>query len=295
MLQPPLTLSLRSLAVAGLALAGTGLAQAACLDDAQIAQWVQSYDAKSPAPNAGPQSPQDAQCTRNKLMAAFEQAGRQPVGYKAGLTSAAVQKRFNTDTPVWGRLYKGALLANRTAVPAAFGARPLYEADMLVRVSSTAINRASTPLQVLNNVDRIVPYIELPDLMVQDPKALDGAGVEAINVGARMGVMGEAIKIPPFRDERYALLNALQRMEIVIKDQTGTQVGSGRGGDLMGQPLNAVVWLVQALQKENQRLKVGDWVSLGSFSALMVPQAGQTITVDYKGLPGALPVQVTFE
>ena len=27
-----------------------------------------------------------------------------PVGYKAGLTNPAVQKRFNADAPVWGSL-----------------------------------------------------------------------------------------------------------------------------------------------------------------------------------------------
>ena len=295
MLNRPLPSPFFRMAVVACALAGVSAAQAACLDDAQIAQWAQAYKDKTPAPNAGPLTEEEGKCTRNKLMAAFEQGGRQAVGYKAGLTSAAVQKRFNTDKPVWGRLYKGALLANRTAVPAAFGARPLYEADMLVRVSSTAINRATTPLQVLNNIDRIVPYIELPDLMVEDPKALDGAGVEAINVGSRMGVMGEAIAIPQFRNERYAMIDALQSMQITLKDQTGAAVGNGRGGDLMGQPLNAVVWLVQALQQENQRLKVGDWVSLGSFSALLPPKAGQQITVEYKGLPGAQPVMVTFE
>ena len=80
---------------------------------------------------------------------------------------------------------------------------------MLVRVSSTAINRATTPLQVLNSIDRVVPYIELPDLMVEDPKTLNGASVEAINVGSRLGVMGDTISIPPLRDERYAFLNAL--------------------------------------------------------------------------------------
>ncbi len=295
MLNRPLTSPLFRLAAVACALAGATAAQAACLDDAQIAQWMQAYNDKTPAPNAGAQTAEEGKCTRNKLIAAFEQAGRQPVGYKAGLTSAAVQKRFNTDKPVWGRLYKGALLANRTAVPAAFGARPLYEADMLVRVSSSAINRATTPLQVLNNIDRIIPYIELPDLMVEDPKALDGAGVEAINVGSRMGVMGEAIAIPQFRNERYAMIDALQSMQITLKDQTGAVVGTGRGGDLMGQPLNAVVWLVQALQQEKQRLKVGDWVSLGSFSALLPPKAGQRITVEYKGLPGAQPVEVSFE
>ena len=281
--------------VAAAAWASAGAAHAACLDDAQVAEWVQAYNAKTPAANPPEMSAEDGKCTRDKMVAAFEQAGRKAVGYKAGLTSAAVQKRFNTDKPVWGRLYKGALLANRSTVPAAFGARPLFEADMLVRVSSSAINRATTPLQVLNAIDRIVPYIELPDLMVEDPKTLNGAAVEAINVGSRLGVMGEPIMIPQLRSDRYVLVNALQSMEIDIKDQTGARIGGGRGGDLMGQPLNAVIWLVQALDQENRRLQVGDWVSLGSFSALMPPKAGQEITIDYKGLPGAQPVQVQFE
>ena len=166
---------------------------------------------------------------------------------------------------------------------------------MLVRVSSSAINRATTPLQVLNNIDRIVPFIELPDLVVENPAQLDGAAVEAMNVGARMGVMGNALVVPQFRAERYALLNALQSMQVDVTDQTGTRLGGGRGGDLMGQPLNAVVWLAQALKAEGQRLKVGDWISLGSYSALMPPQPGQQIRVDYKGLEGAQPVELRFE
>ena len=54
------------------------------------------------------------------------------IGYKAGLTNPAVQKRFNTDKPVWGKLYEGMVLPSGATVDAAFGARPLYEADMLV-------------------------------------------------------------------------------------------------------------------------------------------------------------------
>ena len=267
-----------------------------CLSNVAVDRLLADYNARRPAANP-PETltMADAHCSRSKLQQRLAgQAGRL-VGYKAGLTNPAVQKRFNTDKPVWGRLYKGALLANRTTVPAAFGARPLFEADMVVRVSSSAINRATTPAQVLANVDRIVPYIELPDLMVEDPKALNGATVEAINVGSRLGVLGDSIRIPQYRDERYRLIDALQSMEIVIKDQTGTKLGGGRGGDLMAQPLNAVIWLVQALDKEGRSLKVGDWVSLGSFSALVPPKAGQHITIEYNGLPGAQPVEVTFE
>ena len=66
-------------------------------------------------------------------------------GYKAGLTNPAVQKRFHTDRPVWGSLGKSMLLTSPATVPAQFGARPVFEADLLVRVSSAAINQAKAP------------------------------------------------------------------------------------------------------------------------------------------------------
>ena len=78
-----------------------------------------------------------------------------PVGYKAGLTNPAVQKRFNYDKPVWGKLDQGMLLSDGATVDAAFAARPLFEADMLVRVRSAAINQAKTPMDVLLAIDQL--------------------------------------------------------------------------------------------------------------------------------------------
>ena len=283
---------LAALALAGLCITA---AQAACLDDAQLAAMVAAYNARQPAANPPPLSDADGRCSRAKFNAALQQAGRKSVGYKAGLTNPAVQKRFGTDHPVWGMLYDGMLLPNGARVPAQFGARPLFEADMLVRVSSPAINQAATPLQVLAAIDRIVPFIELPDLVVAEPGKLNGAGVEAINVGARLGVMGEPLPVPGYRAERYALLDALQRMDVSITDASGARIGGGKGSDLMEQPLNAVLWLAGALAREGRALQVGDWVSLGSFSALMPPRPGQAVTLQFHGLPGAQPVRVSFE
>ncbi|MGE8319048.1 MAG: 2-keto-4-pentenoate hydratase [Comamonas sp.] len=285
----------KKLAALALAALGTAAAQAACLDDAQVAAMVAAYGAKQPAANPLALSDEDGRCTRAKFNAALQQAGRKPVGYKAGLTNPAVQKRFGTDHPVWGVLYDGMLLQSGAKVPAAFGARPLFEADMLVRVSSTAINQAATPAEVLEAIDRIVPFIELPDLVVAEPGKLNGAGVEAINVGARLGVMGEPIPVPRYRAERHALLDALQRMEVTLTDAGGARLGGGKGSDLMEQPLNAVLWLTGALAREGRALQVGDWVSLGSFSALLPPKAGLAVTLQFHGLPGAQPVQVSFE
>ncbi|HTH11442.1 MAG TPA: fumarylacetoacetate hydrolase, partial [Acidovorax sp.] len=217
------------------------------------------------------------------------------IGYKAGLTNPAVQKRFNTDKPVWGKLYAGMVLENGAAVDAAFGARPLYEADMLVRVKSAAINHAKTPMEVLEAVDQIIPFVELPDLLVQAPPKLNGAGVSAINVGARLGVAGAPIAVPAYRGERFAMLKALADMNVSLTDSTGARLGGGKGSDILEHPLNAVVWLAGTLAQEGLAMQPGDLISLGSFSPLLPPKSGLSVTATYDGLPGATPVRVTFK
>lgn len=273
-----------------------GAAHAACLDDAAVQQWVASYEARQPAANPAPDlSDADSACTRAKFHQALEARGKQVIGYKAGLTNPAVQQRFRTDKPVWGKLYAGMLLDSDSTVPANFGARPLYEADMLVRVKDARINSATTPWEVMRSIDAIAPFIELPDLMVQAPPQLNGPGVGAINVGARLGVMGQILAVPAYRGERATLLEQLQTMTVVVSDGSGAALARGKGADILGHPLQAVVWLAQALHQEGLQLRAGDWVSLGSFSPLMPPKPGQRVQVRYDGVPGLQAVAVRFE
>ena len=270
-------------------------AQAQCLSDGDVGVMASHYSAKTAAPNFPALSDADGACTRAKYNLLLASSLGKVVGYKAGLTSSALQQRFHTDKPVWGKLYEGMIQPSGSAVPPAFGARPLFEADMLVRVKDAAINHARTPYEVLQSIDQVIPFIELPDLVVQAPAQLNGAGVAAINVGARLGVAGQPIAVPATRGERYALLDALERMQVQLTNGQGELLASGKGSDILGQPLNAVVWIAQALQKEGITLQPGDLISLGSFSPLLPPRAGLGVTATYLGLPGAQPVQVHFK
>ncbi len=285
----------QTLTALALGIACTTAAQADCLTDAQAADMVTHYMAKTPSANPENLSDADGACTRAKVNKLLAQRLGKVVGYKAGLTNPAVQKRFNTDKPVWGKLYEGMVLPSGAMVEAAFGARPLYEADMLVRVKSAAINHAKTPMEVLEAVDQVIPFVELPDLMVQAPPKLNGEGVSAINVGARLGVAGTPIAVPAYRAERYAMLQALADMNVSLTDGTGARLGGGKGSDILGHPLNAVVWLAGALVQEGIAMQPGDLISLGSFSPLLPPKAGLAVTATYDGLPGAAPVRLSFK
>ena len=279
-----------SLVLSALLAAAVLPARAECLSDAQAAALLASYMDKKPAANPEGLSEADGACTRakfNQLLA--QKTGAKVVGYKAGLTNPAVQKRFGASAPVWGVLYENMLLKDGSTVEAAFGARPLFEADLLVRVSDARINQAKTPEEVLQYIDQVIPAIELPDLMVEAPAKLNGAGVTAINVGARYFVVGTPIPV----QQTQAFADSLAGMKVLVMGG-GADLDFGFGRDVLDHPLNAVSWLAQDLAKQGMALKKGDLVSVGSFSKLMPPKAGQKVEVQYQGLPDNPSVTVSF-
>lgn len=264
-------------------------AVADCLSDEEVAQLASAYTARTPADNPRGLSTRDAECSRAKFNAILRSTLGAPVGYKAGLTSSAVQQRFRHESPVRGSLYAPMLLQSGATVSSSYGARPVFEADLLVRVADTAINSATTPAEVLASIDQVIPFIELPDLLVTDPGQLDGAAITAINVGARLGVMGKPIPVRGASD----LSGALQNMQVILRGN-GAELDRGLGSDVLGHPLNAVIWLASDLAREGLLLQAGDLVSLGSFSRLLSPAPGLAVEVQYIGLPGDPKVEVIF-
>ena len=285
-------MNIRIIAIA-CALAAPLTTFAACPSDLDAALMAARYASLQPAPNAAAGlSMDDAVCGRDKFTAFLAQNYGRRVGYKAGLTSPAVQKRFNHPTPIRGDLFEKMLLKDGAEVPAKFGARPLYEADLVVEVKDAGINQATTPLEALRHIARIYPFIELPDLIVEDPAKITGASLTYSNVGARLGVLGAPIEVKTATPQ---LVDALAAMRVRVLDQDGKEVDAGKGSDVLDQPLNAVLWLAKDLKSTGGALKKGDLLSLGSFSKLMPPKPGTGAKVVYEGLPGNPSVSVRFK
>ena len=263
-----------------------------CPTDAQATEAARRYVAMQPVPNPpADMSAAAAMCGRDKMVRQLGQHFGRVVGYKAGLTNPAVQQRFNYPSPVRGTLFEQMLLRDGAEVPARFGTRPVFEADLAVVVKDAAIHDARTPMEVLQHLSAVHPFIELADLAVEDPSKLLGAGIAYINVGARLGVLGPAIAVRA--DAAFA--DALRDMNVRLSDSTGKELDAGRGTAILGHPLNAVVWLADDLRKSGIRLKAGDVLWLGSFTRLLPPQAGTAVRATYEGLPGNPSVTVRFK
>lgn len=288
----PRRLTLASLAVAAaLSLAMPGFAAAACPDDATVESFAKAYLAKEPVEAFGTGlDAADAACARGKLVADLEKTLGPVVGYKAGLTSKAVQERFGATAPVLGVLLQDMMLAGGAQISPHYGIKPVFEADMVLVVADEGINNAGTPIEAIQHISGMRPFIELADLMLADPKQLSASVLTASNVGARLGVLGELAPL----DTSPAGAEALAAMSVVMTDGEGNVLSEAPGSAVLGNPLNAVIWVAQQLAAEGKALKAGDLVSVGSFSPLSPPKPGQIVTVTYKGLQGEPSATVQF-
>lgn len=233
----------------------------------------------------------DGECGRHRLVERIEASDNRIVGYKAGLTSRAAQERFGVAGPVRGVLLEKMMLEDGAEVPFDFGARPMFEPDLLVVVKDAAIHQAKTHLDVLRSLSLVIPFIELPDLLVAEGEKLSAPLIVSLNVGARLGVVGKGV--PVRATPEFAA--ALAAMRVVATDQKGRELASGKGAAILDHPLNAVLWLVRDLEQSRIRLKPGDRLSLGSFTAPLTPRPGLTVTVRYEGFPGNPAVSVRFK
>jgi 2-keto-4-pentenoate hydratase len=263
-----------------------------CPTAEDTAASVQRFVALQPFPNPpATLTMAAAECGAAKFTQALAASQGRVVGYKAGLTNPVVQQRFGVSEPLPGVLFERMMLKDGAELPAAYGARPTFESDLLVEVASSAIHDAKTPQEVLASLRSVIPFIELADLVVQDPTQITGPAIRLINVGARYGVVGTPI--PVRTDPAFA--EALREMQVTIQfEGASSPHQSAKGSAILGHPLNAVVWLAAELKRQGITLKPGDLLSLGAFGSGM-PAPGRVVRVTYSGLAGNPVLTVRFK
>ena len=136
---------------------GAQSAFAACPGAEDIGRFVEDWQAKRVTKALPVSDLKDAVCARDKLVEALGGSLGKVVGYKAGLTAKATQERFNATAPVAGVLLETMILKDGASVPATFGARPVWEGDMLLVVKDEGINRAKTPEEALRHISACGP------------------------------------------------------------------------------------------------------------------------------------------
>jgi len=245
---------------------------------------------KQPAPALVPAPTlEEAMKIQAEFIAAVMPVYGRVVGYKAGLTNPNVQKVFGVTAPVRGTLLEKMILKSGTAIEANFGARPLYEGDLILRVGSDAVNTAKTPMEALAGIDAAIPFIELPDLVYARDVKINGALLAAVNVAARYGIVGEPIPV----EATPEWMERLRTFTCQIYDEKGSLLIEAPGSSLLDHPMNVVLWIRDSLKADGIALKKGDLLSLGTITKLTPTAPNTTVRARYVGLDPRGPAEIS--
>lgn len=228
----------------------------------------------------------EALCIQQDMVRALAYRYGPVRGYKIALTSKAAQAALGVPHPVRGRITGFMLLLDGAVLPTRFGARPVWEADLLVRVKDEAINNARTPAEALVHLSHIWPALEFADLMLPPGDIPDAGRLTAVNAGARWFITGKPHEIKGTPAELAAIAGFTVKVTGRTRGTPREALGEGKGADIMGHPLNALLWLIADLRKHGKSLKQDDVISLGSLTAPGKPSRGLRLRAVYEGFPG---------
>jgi 2-keto-4-pentenoate hydratase len=179
------------------------------------------------------------------------------------------------------------ILKSGATVEAAFGARPLYEGDLILRVGSEFINTAATPMEALKAIDAAIPFIELPDLVYAKNVRINGPLLAAVNVAARYGVVGEPIPVQATPE----WMERLKTFKCQIYDQSGKMLVEAPRQQPPGSPDQRGSLDPGFPQEGRYRAEEGDLLSLGTITKLTPTAPGTTVRARYVGLDPKGPAE----
>ena len=197
------------------------------------------------------------------------------VGRKIGLTSPAVQQQMGVDTPDFGVLLADMALGDADPIPAGRLLQPKVEAEIAFVLGRDLPDAPVVASDVLRATDFVVAAIEVVDSRISD---WDISIIDTVadNASSGMFVLGGSPR-------RLTDIDDLRSIEMTLTCQ-GETLSAGSGAACLGHPINAVVWLANAVAQRGAPLQEGEVILSGSLGALVAAEPGQTYEAVFSGL-----------
>jgi 2-keto-4-pentenoate hydratase len=182
--------------------------------------------------------------------------GERIIGKKIGLTSFAMQKMLGVFEPDYGHIFESMLLS-RNELDMGAVIQPKVEGELAFVMGKNLQGPGVTPFDILRAADYVVPAIEIIDSRVSDWKIkiqdtiADNASSAFIAVGTRA--------LPIVDIDLYTTGMVLCK--------NGEVVATGAAAAVMGNPVNAVTWLINKLSEFGIKVKEGEIILSGSLTS----------------------------
>jgi 2-keto-4-pentenoate hydratase len=233
-------------------------------------------------PPDGPAAISDAYDIQDQFVSLLRPQHGDAVGYKVGLTSAAMQTFCRIDHPIAGVVLAKRVHRSETTVRLADFGRLGLEFEIAVRIKSdvAAGEKPHTASTIRPYVDGVCAAIELVDDRSADYTNLDLGSLVADNSWNAGIVLSDFAAAWP--DLEAVLGKATQ---------DALPIGEGYGRDILGHPFNSVAWLANHLAFRGEGLKAGQVVMTGSVMKTVFPSDSASYRFVIEGI-GAVDIHV---
>lgn len=204
----------------------------------------------------------------------WQKKGRKQVGYKIGLTAAAVQKQLGVDQPDFGVLFDDMVITDGGTLDPTLVLQPKAEAEIALILSADVTDPNVDAAGIVASVAAAVAAIEIVDSRIADWK-ITFADTVADNGSSAFFVLG---------DDR-APLEGLDLYSCgMVLEQNGEIASLGTGAACLGHPLNAAAWLARTMIARGRALRAGDILMTGALGPMVPVVRGDKLEAKIGGL-----------
>ena len=199
-------------------------------------------------------------------------------GWKIAATSVAGQAHIGVDGPLAGRILRETVLEAGGACPLTNCLMLVAEAEFAFRMRRT-LHPRDEPYsieEVTDAVGSLHPAIEIPDTRYTDFIKVGAAQLIADNACAHRFLLG------PAAAESWRKIDLAQH--IVTASGRGIVETTGRGANVLGNPLIGLTWLANELRGFGVALREGRVVTTGTCITPVAIEPGAAVTVDFGSL-----------
>ena len=228
-------------------------------------------------PAARPEDETQAYAVQDALHALLVPELGAVCGHKIGCTTPVMQAFLRIPNPCAGGVFAATVHSSPARVAHAQYLHVGVECEMVVRLGRDlpASDLPYTRASVADAVVACMAGMEIVDDRYVDYKTLDTPTLIADDFFDAGCVLGE-----PVRDWRALDLTALTGITCI----NGTEVGRGRGADVMGHPFEALAWLANNLSRRGRGLVAGQFVFTGSVVETKWVNRGDRVEMEIEGL-----------
>jgi 2-keto-4-pentenoate hydratase len=226
----------------------------------------------------------DAYAVQLEQVRTWTEDGRRVQGHKVGLTSIAMQRQLKVDQPDFGHLLDTMFHLDGLPIPVDQFISPRAEPEIAFVLKRSLTGPGVTVAKALSAVDYVLPAIEIIDSRIRDWKIglIDTVADNASSAGVVLGSN-------PTRVDAVDL-----RLSGCVLTSRGAIVGTGAGGAVLGSPVNALVWLANALGRRGVMLESGHVILPGAVMAAVPVHPADVVRATFQGL-GSVTARFTQE